>query len=77
MTENQVGRAPARAKIGSQLATLAQACFRVSVPAVGPDLVTILVLALFSSCSANWAKDFETIKLKQVSMDNPDASVTS
>ena len=40
MTENQIGRAPARAKIGSQLATLAQACFKVSVPAVGPDLVT-------------------------------------
>ena len=71
MTENQVGRAPARAKIDSQLATLAQACFRVSVPAVGPDLVTILVLALFSSGSANWAKDFETTKLQQVWMDNP------
>ena len=77
MTENQVDRAPARTKIGSQLATLAQACFRVSVPAVGPDLVTILVLALFSSGSANWAKGFETIKLKQVAMGKPDASVTS
>ena len=47
MTENQVGRAPARAKIGSQLATLAQACFRVSVPTVGPDLVTILAYLIF------------------------------